>query len=83
MRMGAKISKFFNHSISVKQRYPPSQTLFGLWIDKLEEMVVKFVKEEGVEEVAHFRINICNTYIVSKKVINIIFEILFFKEAKF
>ena len=30
---------------------PLSPTLFGLCIDELEEMVVKFVKEEGIKEV--------------------------------
>ena len=43
---------FFDNTISVKQRFPLSPTLFVLCIDELEEMVANFVKEEGVEEVA-------------------------------
>ena len=42
----------FNSTIGVKKECPLSPTLFGLCIDELEEMVAKFVKEEGVEEVA-------------------------------
>ena len=50
MRMSNRLSDFFNSTIGVKQGCSPSPTLFGLWIDELEEMVAKFVKEECVEE---------------------------------
>ena len=35
----------------VKRGCPLSITLIGLCIDELEEMVAKFVKKEGIEEV--------------------------------
>jgi hypothetical protein len=33
----------------VKQGYPLSPTLFGLCINELEQMITKFVKDEGIE----------------------------------
>ena len=51
MCMRDRLSDFFNSTIGVKQGCLLSSTLFGLCIDKLEEMVAKFVKEECVEEV--------------------------------
>ena len=36
----------------VKQGCPLSPTIFSLCVDELEQMIVKFVKEEGIEEVA-------------------------------
>ena len=50
--MSDKCSDFFDNTIGVKQGCTLSQTLFGLCIDELEEMVTKFAKEEVVEEVA-------------------------------
>ena len=50
--MSDKLSDFFDSTICVKQGWRPSPTLFGLCIDELEEMVAKFAKAEGVEEVA-------------------------------
>ena len=47
--MSDKLSDFFNSTIGFKQECPLSPTLFGLCIDELEEMVVKFVKEECVK----------------------------------
>ena len=43
--MGVGISKFLAITIGVKQEYSLSPTLFGLYIDELEEIVTKFVKE--------------------------------------
>ena len=43
-----RLSYFFNSTIDVNQGCPLSPTLFGLCT---EEMVAKFVKEEGIEEV--------------------------------
>ena len=40
-----KLSDFFNNTIGVNQGCPLLQTLFGLCIDELEEMVAKVVKE--------------------------------------
>ena len=50
--IGNRLSDSFNSTIDVKQGSPLSPTLFGLCTNELEEMVVKFVKEECVEEVA-------------------------------
>ena len=50
VRMSDRLSDFFNSTIGVKQGCPLSLTLFGLCIDEFEEIVVKFVKEECVEE---------------------------------
>ena len=51
MRMSDRLSNIFNSTIGVYQGYILSLTLFGLCIDEFEEMVAKFVKEEGVEKV--------------------------------
>ena len=48
---GDGISDFFNNIIGVKQSYPLSPTLFGVCIDELEQIVVKFVNDESIEEV--------------------------------
>ena len=56
--MGKDISIFFNSTIIVKQRCSLSTTLFALYIDELEQMVAKFVKEEGIEEVVSEKITI-------------------------
>ena len=50
--MSNRLSDFFNRTIGVKQGCALSLTLFGLYIDELEDMVAEFVKEECVEEVA-------------------------------
>ena len=49
--MGDRISYFFYGTTGVKQGCPLSPTLFRLCIYELELTVVKFVKEEGIEEV--------------------------------
>ena len=46
--MGDGISDLFDSTIGIKQGYPLSTTLFGLCIDEFEQMVAKFVKEEGI-----------------------------------
>ena len=48
--MSNRLTKFHN-TIGVKQRCPLSPTLFGLCIDELDEMDVKFVEEEDVHKV--------------------------------
>ena len=57
--MSDKLSDFFNNTIGVKQGCSRSPILFGLCIDELEEMIAKFVKEEGVEEVVIGNVVIC------------------------
>ena len=42
----------FFSTIGVKKVCPLSLILFGLWIDELEEIVAKFIKEEGIEKVS-------------------------------
>ena len=49
---GDRLSKKFSSTIGVKEGCPFSQTQFGLCLDELEEIVAKFVKEEGIKEVA-------------------------------
>ena len=44
--MGNEISKKFNSTIGVKQRYAHSPSLFDLCIDKLEQMIARFVREK-------------------------------------
>ena len=52
MRRRDKFPYFFNSTIGVTQGCPLSPTPFNLCIDELDKMIAKFVKEEGVEEVA-------------------------------
>ena len=49
--MGEGSSNLFNSTIGVKQGYLFSSILFGLYIDELEQMVTRFVKEESIEEI--------------------------------
>ena len=49
--MGDDFIFFFSSTIVVKQRHPLTPTIFGLCIDELEQMIFKFSKEEGIEEV--------------------------------
>ena len=51
VHMQDQISDFFASTIGVKQGCPLSPTLFGLAIDELEQMVLEFMHEEGIEEV--------------------------------
>ena len=50
LRMGRGISEFFASNIGVKQGCSLSPTLFGLCIDELEQMVLEFKQQEGIEE---------------------------------
>ena len=46
--MDSGFSRQFLSNMGVKQRCPLSPTLFGLCIDKLEEVVNKAAREEGL-----------------------------------
>jgi len=42
------MSECFGNDIGVKQGWPPSPTLFGLYIDKLEECI-RDIRGEGIQ----------------------------------
>ena len=48
LKMDSGFSKYFLSNMGVKQGCPLSPTLFGLCIDKLEEVVNKVAREEGL-----------------------------------
>ena len=51
VRMDEGLSDYFTSTTGVKRCCPLSPTLFGLCIDELEQRGIKFLKEEGIEEV--------------------------------
>ena len=51
IRMGDQVSKPLSSDIGVKQGCPLSPMLFGLCIDRLEQMVQEYALQEGIKEV--------------------------------
>ena len=51
IRMGDQVSEPLSSDIRVKQGCPLSPTLFGLCIDRLEQMVQEYALQEGIKEV--------------------------------
>ena len=49
VHMGENISETFTSDIGVKQGCPLSPTLFGLCIDRLEQMVEEYAHQEGIK----------------------------------
>ena len=49
LKMKNGFSKYFLRNVGFNQGYPLSPTLFGLCIDKQEEIVNDVAKEEGVD----------------------------------